>query len=81
MSNILKHSNADTVTLLLREHPGFYQLCMEDNGTVISKSTNINGGIGLENMQERVDALNGTLRIHTEKGFQIFITIPKQTEN
>lgn len=81
VSNILKHSNADTVTLLLREHPGFYQLCMEDNGTVISKSTNINGGIGLENMQERVDALNGTLRIHTEKGFQIFITIPKQTEN
>lgn len=78
VSNVIKHSNADKITLLLREHPGFYQLCMEDNGTDISKS--MNSGIGLENMCERVEALNGTLRISTEKGFQIFITIPKQAE-
>ena len=78
VSNVIKHSNADKVTLLLREHPGFYQLCMEDNGTDISKS--MDSGIGLENMRERVEALNGTLRISTEKGFQIFITIPKQAE-
>ncbi len=76
VSNIIKHSNADDVTLLLREHPGFYQLCMEDNGTVVSEK--LDGGIGLENMRERVEALHGTLRINTEKGFQIFITIPKQ---
>ena len=78
VSNVIKHSNADKVTLLLREHPGFYQLCMEDNGTTISKS--MDNGIGLENMRERVEALSGTLRISTEKGFQIFITIPKQAE-
>lgn len=78
VSNIIKHSDADKVTLLLREHPGFYQLCMEDNGIVTSKS--LDGGIGLENMRERVEALNGTLRISTEKGFQIFITIPKQED-
>ena len=76
VSNIIKHSNADDVTLLLREHPGFYQLCMEDNGTVVSEK--LDGGIGLENMRERVEVLHGTLRINTEKGFQIFITIPKQ---
>ena len=32
MSNIVKHSKADKVELIFREHPGFYQLCIEDNG-------------------------------------------------
>lgn len=35
-------------------------------------------GIGLSNMKERVQALGGTFRIHTEKGFVIFISIPKR---
>lgn len=78
VSNIIKHSNASQVTLLLREHPGLYQLCMEDNGTDIAPS--LDGGIGLENMKERVETLNGTFRINTEKGFQIFITIKKQDQ-
>lgn len=32
VSNIVKHSNGDTVTLKLREHPAFYQMLIEDNG-------------------------------------------------
>lgn len=28
MSNIIKHSNADKVDIIFREHPGFYQLCI-----------------------------------------------------
>lgn len=35
------------------------------------------GGIGLANMQYRVQALNGTMRILREDGFCIHITIPK----
>lgn len=34
-------------------------------------------GIGIANMKERVNALGGTLQIFTDKGFRIFITIPK----
>lgn len=30
--NIIKHSDADTVTLRLREHPAFYQMLIVDNG-------------------------------------------------
>ena len=37
-----------------------------------------NTGIGLKNMQDRVQALNGTLRIEGEKGFRIFAMIPKE---
>lgn len=35
-------------------------------------------GIGLSNMKERVEALNGSIHIQAENGFRIFITIPKK---
>lgn len=84
MSNIIKHSNADTITILLREHPGFYQLSVEDNGNrrnTIESEQIINRGIGLSNMKERVEALRGTFRVHNENGFLIFISIPKEQKN
>lgn len=79
VSNIIKHSNGDKVQISLREHPGFYQLSIEDNGSH-AKEKNGNG-IGLQNMRERADSLGGTFRIHTENGFGIFLTIPKTEEN
>lgn len=93
MSNIVKHSDADCIFLTLREHPGFYQLMVEDNGGGNSRIPegmgSVNGaengtsehaareGIGLSNMRERVETLHGTFRIHREKGFQIFVSVPK----
>ena len=82
LANIMKHSNATSVKILLREHPALYQLCIEDNGTEISPHAfrlpdSSSSGIGLMNMKERVDSLNGTLQINTKDGFRIFITIPK----
>ncbi len=76
MSNIIKHSDANKIEIILREHPGFYQLSIEDNGTTSSSAST--GGIGLINMKERVEALRGTLHIQSESGFKIFITIKKQ---
>ena len=75
-ANIMKHSNATKVQLILREHPGLYQLCIEDNGTNTFYDPE-KSGIGIVNMKERVNALGGTIQIFTDKGFRIFITIPK----
>ena len=80
LSNIMKHSNASSVKILIREHPALYQLCFEDNGTDIHYDPAFSG-IGLVNMKERVDSLNGTLQISTQNGFRIFITIPKSVNN
>lgn len=74
MSNIAKHSNADKISIILREHPGFYQLCVEDNGTI--KKSN-DSGIGLINMRERVEQIGGNINIKNENGFEIFIIIKK----
>lgn len=74
LSNIVKHSNATKIQILAREHPSLYQLLIHDNGTDIYLN---DSGIGLENMQERVNAFHGTFSYQTEQGFRIFISIPK----
>ena len=74
VSNAVKHSNGDTLDILLREHPGFYQLIVKDNGTDIKIN---NAGIGLANITDRVNAMKGTLKISTDKGFKLLITVAK----
>lgn len=75
MNNILKHSNATKVTVILREHPAFYQILIEDNGT--NAVNNPNPGIGLRNMTDRVESLGGTINFSTDNGFRIMISIKK----
>ncbi len=79
MSNIIKHSNASKINIMLREHPAFYQLAIEDNGSQIIK--NMNPGIGLSNMQERVESLGGTINFNIENGFKIMVFIKKENKN
>ena len=80
LSNTAKHSNANSVTVILREHPNMYQLLIHDNGTKTGARPGVStgsSGIGLVNMKERVRVLNGTTHISRENGFRIFATIPK----
>ena len=71
--------------ILLREHPAMYQLVIKDNGTtakdmdasIYTQDTQNIPGIGISNIFSRVSLMNGTLKIHTNNGFCIFITIPK----
>jgi signal transduction histidine kinase len=76
LSNIMKHSNATSASIAFREHPALYQLIIRDNGKVKGFSTD--DGLGLKNMADRVHSFNGIINIMTEKGFEIFISIPKE---
>lgn len=88
LTNIERHSNATKVKLTLREHPIMYQLILNDNGTISSDfDTSIyesesylssSSGIGLNNMYSRIRLLKGTIKIYTDNGFCIFISVPKQ---
>lgn len=76
--NAVKHSNGDSISILVREHPGMYQVVFHDNGTgaVIKED-----GIGLHNIENRVRELGGMVSFSVEKGFRIFISIPKEVKN
>lgn len=75
LSNVVKHSDADRIHIILREHPAIYQLLIQDNGTIVKLDSGM--GMGLENMKERVEAFQGIFNITRNPGFKIFISIPK----
>jgi signal transduction histidine kinase len=74
LSNTAKHSNANVITIIIREHPVFYQLLIKDNGSHLKQREL---GMGLENMKIRVKNLNGNISFEQSNGFQIFVSIPK----
>lgn len=89
VSNVIKHSQNDKVDVILREHPGMYQLVVHDYKT---NSKSLAGskagasqvwakketdGIGLQNMQDRVATLKGNISIDRSNGFKIFVTLPR----
>lgn len=77
INNIQKHSNATEAQIKLREHPGFFLLHIGDNGTNIKQFST--DGMGLSNMEERVQTLGGTIRFNTDHGFKISIMIRRQS--
>jgi len=76
LSNIIKHSDASLVCITFREHPALYQLIISDNGTV--KKYDMDNGIGLKNITDRVNSFHGNINISVKNGFEIFISIPKE---
>lgn len=77
LSNVIKHSTGDHVKVSLVEHPGFYKLSIVDNGCPDDQWQE-REGIGLCNIQDRVERLSGSLNIMAEKtGFQIYVSLPK----
>ncbi len=77
LSNIIRHSDADFVTVTLREHPALYQLIIKDNG---SKKAQSGEGLGLKNITERVGSIGGLANIGYNNGFTVFVSIPKNSE-
>jgi signal transduction histidine kinase len=74
LSNIIRHSDATQVRITLREHPALYQLIVRDNGT---KKAPDGDGIGLKNIAQRVESVGGLVNIGYDKGFTVFVSIPK----
>ena len=77
IQNCKKYAKASTIIIDFSVHKKYVHLNITDNGvgfnTKISKK-----GIGLQNLQERVEELDGTLTITSEigKGTQTHIQIP-----
>ncbi len=77
LSNVMKHSNATAVNIIFAELPGFYQITIEDNGTNIKAADNKQKGMGISGMCDRINGLGGNINLSVNKGYRIFITLPK----
>lgn len=63
LTNIERHSGATKVTLRVRGNQKGALLRIEDNGHGMVDDGKDGSGLGLRNMQERMEQLNGSLRI------------------
>lgn len=79
LNNVLKHAGADEVSMVLARNNDHIQMILTDNGRGFDQSTASNeGGLGLQNMRQRVNQLGGVLEIETKvgEGVRIVATIP-----
>lgn len=78
LNNIIKHSNASIVNILLCYHEKDFCLKIIDNGIGFNASAqSLRKGSGLYNINSRVKVLNGSFEINSSnKGTHINISIP-----
>jgi len=78
ISNILKHANATEVKTELLKRRDSVVLIVEDNGIGSDLSQKKDHGIGLMNIESRVESLDGILTYETEpgKGTVVIVSIP-----
>lgn len=70
LTNVERHSGATDVSIDVRSHKRGATLRISDNGRGFTQSrdrSKQSSGLGLRNMQERIEQLNGTLRILSSK--------------
>jgi two-component system NarL family sensor kinase len=71
LTNIERHSGATRVSVDIRGHKKGATLRIADNGSGLSDSEDRRAtGLGLRNMQERIEQLDGTLRIFSARSGQ-----------
>lgn len=79
-TNIIKHAKASEVNIYLTQHNGTdINLIIEDNGIGFDpKAVKSSDGIGLKNIEKKVEQMGGTFSIDTikDKGTTIIIDIP-----
>ncbi|MDX1743633.1 MAG: histidine kinase, partial [Ruegeria sp.] len=81
LTNIERHADATRVTIDLRGHRKGATMRVTDNGRGLPREPgHASSGIGLRNMQERIEQLDGSLRILSSRGPQggtvIEVTLP-----
>lgn len=78
LTNIERHAQASNISLRLRGHTKGATLRIQDDGIGLPKSeAGAGAGLGLRNMQERMEQLNGSLRImSTRSGTVIEAQVP-----
>ena len=92
ISNVIKHSVNDCVDVTFNEHPSMYQLVIhdypehvpsevhEESMAMKKRAASDDSGIGLSNIEARVNGVGGYVNISRERGFRVFVTIPKPKE-
>jgi signal transduction histidine kinase len=79
LTNAIKHAEANVITIHLTQHHDSLNIIIEDNGKgFVPKKTDTKEGMGLPNIEKKVEHMGGTFTIDSSigKGTSILIDIP-----
>src|SRR5699024_11628091 len=76
VTNVVKHSQATTCHITIKQLPKEWLLQIKDNGIGLGKSSNKLKENGIQGMKERLEFVNGNLDIQASQGLQVTIRIP-----
>ncbi|MBC7566709.1 MAG: hypothetical protein H7223_07055 [Pedobacter sp.] len=82
MNNIVKHANASRINISIISEDNEISVMIEDNGIGYDQSSKyFSAGIGLKNIQNRIEYLKGTVDISSEpgKGTLVALYVPLES--
>ena len=79
LNNTLRHANAKSVTVRIKNRKTSLTMEVEDDGCGFNTQQEDKGGMGLRNMRERTDQVDGKLKIVSTpgKGTRVSVTVSK----
>jgi signal transduction histidine kinase len=78
LNNVIKHAQANQVSISLKQLQKSLQMTIQDNGIGFQDSTvPVKGGLGFQSMQERAAEMNAKLEINpvSDGGLRVFIEV------
>ena len=82
LTSAARHGGARSARVAVTDYPAFWQVTVDNDGIVPAEGEPAavgrgGSGLGLRSMTERVEALDGRVRITPRPRFTVFVTIPK----
>ncbi len=76
--NVVKHAETDEAHIVLVQNEEHLYVVVEDDGKGFDPSEELQNGLGLANVQERIEILGGTVDIHSDpgEGTRIVVEVP-----
>ncbi|MEO0895671.1 MAG: tetratricopeptide repeat protein [Bacteroidota bacterium] len=74
ITNVIKHSDASKVLVLLKKEASGFEMLIHDNGSSVVKEY-ASSGQGTRNMEKRAESLGGTFLQSYEDGFMVRVKI------
>lgn len=75
LTNAVRHGHVEHIHILLHYNSQHIQLTIDDDGMGCS---NVEKGLGLKGMEERLELVGGTIAFSGDKGFHIHMTVPRK---
>ena len=78
LTNVVKHARARRVSVLVTRNDGRIKAVIEDDGAGFDPAASDGGGMGLVGMRERIELLDGSLRVESSpsSGTTVAVEVP-----